>query len=158
MKKLCIVLGLVFCAIFALGAIGITFVKVRGNDLDKESKAYADAAIPAIIDGWNEKELLDRGSPEFKRAATQKLLDQTFYHFRRLGRLKKCEPVQGQTGFSAAAPTGKTVEAQYKAKATFENGPATIALGLIKRADQWQIRSFVINSPALTSSPKNPLP
>src|SRR6516164_2317377 len=151
MKKLCIVLGLVFCAIFALGAIGIAFVKVRGNELEKESKAYADAAIPAIIDGWNEKELLDRGSPEFKRAATQKLLDQTFYHFRRLGRLKKCEPVQSQAGLSATAPTDKTVAAQYTAKATFENGPATITLGLIKRADQWQILRFVVNSPALTS-------
>jgi len=150
-KKLFIVLGLVFCAVFALGAIGIAFVKVRGNELDKESKAYANAAIPAITDGWNEKELLDRGSPEFKRAATQKLLDQTFYHFRRLGRLKKCEPVQRQAGFSAAAPTDKTVAAQYTAKATFENGPATITLGLIKRADQWQISRFVVNSPALTS-------
>ena len=73
MKKLYIVLGLVFCVIFALGAIGIAFVTARGNKLDKESKAYADAAIPAMIDGWNEKELLDRGSPELKRAATQKL-------------------------------------------------------------------------------------
>jgi hypothetical protein len=152
MKKLCIVLGLIFCAIFALGAIGIAFVKVRGNDLDKESEAYANAAIPAIIDGWNEKELLDRGSPEFKRAATQKLLlDQTFYHFRGLGRLKKCEPVQRQALVSATAPTDKTVAAQYTAKATFENGPATITLGLIKRADQWQILRFVVNSPTLTS-------
>jgi|SRR5215469_9564264 hypothetical protein len=153
MKKLCIVLGLVFCAIFALGALGFAFVKVRGNELDKESKAYADAAIPAIIDGWNEKELLDRGSPEFKRSATQKLLDQTFYHFHRLGRLKKCEPVQRQAGFSTTAPTDKTAAVQYTAKATFENGPATITLGLIKCADQWQIRRFVVNSPVLTSHP-----
>jgi hypothetical protein len=151
MKKFGIVLGLVFCAIVVLGAIGIKFVAGRGNELDKESKAYADAAIPAIIDGWNEKELLDRGSPEFKRAATQKLLDQTFYHFRRLGRLKKCEPAQRQAGISATAPTGKTVAAHYTAKATFENGQATITLGLIKHADQWQILRFVVNSPALTS-------
>ena len=57
MKKLCIVLGLVFCAIFALGAIGIAFVRVRGTELDKESKAYADAAIPGMINAWNEKKL-----------------------------------------------------------------------------------------------------
>ena len=151
MRKFGIVLGLFLCAIVVLGAIGIRLVAARGNELDKESKAYADAAIPAIIDGWNEKELLDRGSPEFKRAATQKLLDQTFYHFHRLGRLKKCEPVQRQAGFSATAPTDKTVAAQYTAKATFENGPATITLGLIKRAHQWQISRFVVNSPVLTS-------
>ena len=96
MKKFGIVLGLFLWAIVVLGAIGMRLVAGRGNELLKESKAYADAAIPAIIDGWNEKELLDRGSPEFKRTATQKLLDQTFYHFRRLGRLKKCEPAQRQ--------------------------------------------------------------
>lgn len=153
MKKFGIVLGLFLCAFVVLGAIGIRFVTARGNGLDNESKAYADAAIPAIIDGWKEKELLDRGSPEFKTAATQKLLDQTFYHFRRLGRLKKCEPAQRQAGISPTAPTGKTVAAQYTAKATFENGPATITLGLTKHADQWQIRSFAVNSPALTSHP-----
>src|ERR1017187_1670145 len=71
MKKFFIVLGSIFLAIVVLGAIGSAFVAVRGNALDKESKAYADAAIPAIANGWNEKELLDRASPEFKRAATQ---------------------------------------------------------------------------------------
>src|SRR5262249_56199302 len=98
----------------------------------KGGKGGGEGVIAAIMEGWNEKELLDRGSPEFKRAATQNLLDQTFYHFHRLGRLKKCEPVQGQAGFSATAATDKTVAAQYTAKATFENGPATITLGLIK--------------------------
>jgi hypothetical protein len=153
MKKFAIDISLFLCAIVVLGAIGIRLVAGPGNQLDKESKAYADAAIPAIVAGWNDKELLDRGSPEFKRAATQKLLDQTFYHYRRLGRLKKCEPAQRQAGFSATAPTDKAVTAQYTAKATFENGQATITLDLIKHADQWQVRRFVVNSPAVTSHP-----
>jgi hypothetical protein len=58
MKKFLIVLGSIFLAIVVLAAIGIAFVAVRGNALDKENKAYADTAIPAIINGWSEKELL----------------------------------------------------------------------------------------------------
>jgi hypothetical protein len=49
MKKFFIILGSIFLAIIVLGAIGIAFVAVRGSALDKESKAYADSAIPAIV-------------------------------------------------------------------------------------------------------------
>jgi hypothetical protein len=40
---------------------------VRGNALDKESKAYADAAIPAIITTWLDKALLDGVRREFNQ-------------------------------------------------------------------------------------------
>jgi hypothetical protein len=40
-KKFLVILGSIFLAIIVLGAIGIAFVAVRGNALDKESKAYA---------------------------------------------------------------------------------------------------------------------
>jgi hypothetical protein len=149
MKKFFIVLGSIFLAIILLGAIGIAFVAVRGNALDKESKAYADAAIPAIVTGWNEKELLDRASPELRKAATQQQLDQMFHWFSSLGRFQKCEPAQGQALMSATTQSGKTISAQYTSKATFEKGEATIKLGLIKHGDQWQVLSFYVNSPAL---------
>jgi hypothetical protein len=60
MKKFLIVLGMIFLAVIVLAVIGIGFVAIRGNALDKESKAYADAAIPAIVTTWSQKELLDR--------------------------------------------------------------------------------------------------
>jgi hypothetical protein len=65
MKKFLIVLGSIFLAMVVLGGIGIAFVTVRGSAFDKESKAYADSAIPAIVTTWSEKELLDRASLEF---------------------------------------------------------------------------------------------
>ena len=70
MKNFFIVLGSIFLAVIVLGAIGIGFIAYRGNALDKESKAYADSAIPAIVTGWSQKELLARASPEFKQAVT----------------------------------------------------------------------------------------
>jgi hypothetical protein len=90
-KKFLVILGSIFLAIIVLGAIGIAFVAVRGNALDKESKAYADSAIPAIVATWSEKGLLDRASPEFKQAVTIDQLDRLFRWVSGLGQLQKCE-------------------------------------------------------------------
>ena len=149
MKKFFIILGAIFLAIIVLGAIGIAFVAVRGNALDKESKAYADEAIPAIVGAWSEKELLDRASPEFKAAVTIDQTDRLFRWVSGLGQLQKCEPAQGQSLMSATTQTGKRISAEYNAKVTFQKGEATIKLGLIKHGDRWQILSFYVNSPAL---------
>jgi hypothetical protein len=149
MKKFFIILGSIFLAIIVLGAIGIAFVAVRGNALDKESKAYADSAIPAIVTTWSQKELLDRASPEFKQAVTADQLNRLFRWVSGLGQLQKCEPAQGQALMSATTQTGKMTSAQYTAKATFQTGEASIKLGLIKHGDQWQILSFHVDSPAL---------
>jgi hypothetical protein len=149
MKKFFIILGSIFLAIIVLGAIGIAVVAVRGIALDKESKAYVEAAIPAIITNWTEKELLDRASPEFKQAATQQQLDQLFRWVSTLGRLQKYDPPQGQALMSATTQTGKVISAQYTTKATFEKGEAIVTLGLIKHGDQWQILRFNVNSPQL---------
>ena len=149
MKKTLIILGSIFLAIIVLGAIGIAFVAVRGSALDKESKAYADSAIPAIVTTWSEKELLDRASPEFKQAVTTDQLDRLFRWVSGLGQLQKCEPTQGQALMSATTQTGKMISAQYTAKATFQKGEAMIKLRLIKHGDQWQILNFHVDSPAL---------
>jgi len=155
MKKFLIVLGSIFLALLLLAALGIGFVAMRGNALDKESKAYADAAIPAIVTSWLDKALLDRASPEFNQATTAV---QVYHMFRswesNLGRFQKCEPAQGQSLMSVTTYGGKTISAQYTAKAQFERGEAIIRLVLIKHGDQWQILRFDVKSPKLVP-PKN---
>ena len=149
MKKFLIVLGSFFLVIIILVAGGIAFVAVRGTRLDKESKAYADAAIPPIVGAWSEKALLDRASPEFKKAVTIDELDRLFRWFSVLGRLQQVEPVQGQSLMSATTEYGRRITAHYEAEATFEKGNATIKLSLIKHGDRWQIMGFHVNSSAL---------
>ena len=149
MKKFFIVLGSIFLAIIVLAAIGIAFVAIRGGALDKESKSYADSAIPAIVSAWSEKELLDRASPEFKKAVTIDQLDRLFRWVSGLGALQKCDPAEGHSMMSATTQTGKVISAQYAAKAMFQKGEATVKLGLIKHGDQWQILNFHVDSPAL---------
>lgn len=149
MKKFFIILGSIFFAVIVLAAIGIAFLAVRGGALDKESKAYVDSAIPAIVATWSEKELLDRASPELKKAATIEEVDRLFRWFSSLGRLQKYEGAQGQSLMSATTQNGKMISAQYTAKATFEKGEATITVDLIKHGDQWQVLKFNLRSPQL---------
>jgi hypothetical protein len=145
MKKF-LVVGLI---IILLAAAGIAYIAVRGTALDKESKAYAETATPAIVTNWSEKELLDRASPELKKVADQQQFDRMFRWFSSLGRLQKFEPLKGGAIMSATSQAGKQVTAQYQTKATFDKGEAMVTLGLIKHGDQWQVLRFNVNSPQL---------
>ena len=148
MKKFLLVLGSIFLALLVLGALGVGFLAWRGNALDKESKAYADAAIPAIITTWLDKALLDRASPEFNQTTNAVQVYQLFRQCESsLGRLQKCEPAQGQAAIFVTPQTGERITAKYTAKARFDNGEATITLSLIKHGDQWQIAGFHVDTP-----------
>ena len=150
MKKFLAALGLIFVIIVVLGGIGLWYIASRGNALDKESKAYADAAIPAIVANWNEQVLLDRSTVEFSEAARKQHLDQGFRWFGSLGRLQKYEPAQGHATMSAnTLMTDTKVTAQYTAKGSFEKGQATITVDLVKHGDQWWISRFGVYSPQL---------
>ena len=149
MRKFFAGLGVIFVVIVVIGAIGFWYISVRGNALDKESKTYADAAIPAIVANWNEQALLDRASIEFSEAVRTQHLDQEFRWFGSLGRLQKCEPVQGQATMSVTSLMDNKITAQYTAKAIFERGQATIQLELVKHGDQWWISRFGAYSPQL---------
>jgi hypothetical protein len=149
MKKFFVTLGVIFLVVVVLGGISFWYIAVRGNTLDKESKVYVAAAIPAILNGWNEQALLDRASPELKGAVSQQQLDQLFRSFEKLGRFLTFDSPQGQALISASSQKGKMINAQYDAKAYFDKGDAIIRVALIKHDDQWQIFGFFVKSPAL---------
>src|SRR5437763_2672725 len=108
MKKFLAVLVVIFLIIILLGAIGFGYVAVRGNALDKESKAYADAAIPAIVTTWLDQVLLDKASPEFKQQVTPVQVYRMFRWWESsVGRLQKCEGAQGQSLMSVTSQNGK---------------------------------------------------
>ncbi len=127
----------------------IAFVAVRGTRLDKESKAYADAAIRPIVTTWSEKALLDRASPELTQAVTIDDLDRLFRWVSTLGAPQKIEPAEGHSLMSATTEYGKRIRVDYDIKATFAKGDANIHVALIKHGDNWQIMGFRVNSPAL---------
>lgn len=149
MKKLFIALGMIFLVLVVVIAAFIGYAAFTGATLDKESKAYADAAVPAITSSWNEQELLSRASPEFQKAAGPADVDRLFGWFRTLGRLQKYEGAHGQAVTSITPQTGKVISGHYVAKAVFDAGEAKIEIELIKHDNVWQIAGFKINSAAL---------
>src|SRR4029077_2893218 len=97
MKKFFIVLGAIFLALIVLGGIGIAFVAIRGTALDKESKAYVDAAVPVIVSSWSVQALLDRASPELTQATQPGDVERLFSEMHSLGKLRNYEGSQGQS-------------------------------------------------------------
>jgi hypothetical protein len=146
MKKLLIVLGAVFLILIILAVVGIGVVAVKGTALDKQSKAYVDSTVPVIVANWDEQELLNRASPEFIQAAQKSDLDKLYVMFRRLGHFRAYQGSQGQSYMSVTSENGKSITAVYTAKTTFDTGPATIKVTLIKHGDRWQILGFHVDS------------
>ncbi|SRR5712691_6533078 len=149
MKKLLIVLGVIFLALVVVVAAFIAYAAFTGSALDKESKAYVDAAVPAIVSSWSEQQLLTRASPEFQKAASPPDVDRLFRWFRTLGRLQKYEGAHGQAVTSVTPQSGKVVSGRYVAKAVFDAGEASIQIEVIRHGDVWQIARFDVTSSAL---------
>ncbi|HWY40352.1 MAG TPA: hypothetical protein VNX27_06120 [Chthoniobacterales bacterium] len=147
MQKFLATLGVIFLVLVVLGGIGIGYFAFRGNTLDKESKAYVDAAIPAIFTNWNKIEFSTRASPEFRKLVTGDQLDQMFRSAAGLGQMQSCDPAEGQAHRSLNPDTLNETTARYTAKAVFERGNAIITLDLIKHGDQWQIGGFFVKAP-----------
>ena len=82
MKKFLIILGVIFFTLIVLGVVAFVLTAIRGTALDKESKAYVDAAVPAIVSSWSAQALLDRASPEFTQATQPGDVDRFFGTFR----------------------------------------------------------------------------
>ena len=142
MKKFFIVLGAIFLTLILLGAIGIGIAAFRGAALDKESKAYVDAAVPVIISSWNTQELLSRASPEFNQATKTDDVERFFRTLRLLGKMQKYQGSKGQSVISRILGKGTTISADYLVKAEFEGGTAKIYVKLIKHRNLWQIGGF----------------
>src|SRR5262245_57788214 len=139
MKKLFIVLGVIFLALIFLAALGIGIAAFRGSALDKESKAYVDSAVPAIISSWDTQELMSRASPELNQVTQVDDAERLFQSLRSLGKMKKYQGSKGESLTSQILGKGATISARYLANAEFDGGNAKIYVTLIKHGNLWQI-------------------
>lgn len=150
MKKTLTVLGWIFLALLVLVGALAGYLSYIGPRLDASSKAYVDGQIPAIVSGWSGDELLKRAAPELRQVVTdKKQLDQLFANLSRLGKLKHYDGSKGEANITLTLRQGRVVTASYVASAKFENGPAQIAVRLIRHGSQWQLLYFNVRSPAL---------
>jgi len=148
MRKFLIVVGVIFSLLTVVAGGGITYLFMVGSGLDRESKAYAEDAIPAIVKDWDIRELDKRTSPEFKSAANNQNFTRLWEVFTKLGKLDHFDGVRGQANLVATAMEGTKITANYVGSAEFDAGRAEIDLGLIKHGNDWQILRFRVNSEA----------
>jgi hypothetical protein len=154
MKKFFIVLGVIFLALIFLAALGIGIAAFRGSALDKESKAYVDAAVPAIISSWDTRELMSRASPELNQVTAADDAERLFQGLRSLGKMKKYQGSQGESMTSQILGKGTAISARYLVSADFEGGTAKIYVTLIKHGNLWQIAGFRVE-PTYSRRPPN---
>jgi hypothetical protein len=145
MSKVLSVIGAAALIISAVLAVAFGIQAWDAHSLDAESRAYVDAAVPAITMHWNKEALLDRVLPGARRSFTTGANGVNFDSYARLGTLVE---YQGATGDARKPPLfdrSFPPSAYYKAKAKFENGDATLHIFLTKRDGEWRIVSFNID-------------
>ena len=145
MEKPTKVLIIVFLALIVSLAAGVLAFAIVGKTLDKESKAFVDATIPAIVSDWDATEIKKRASPEFDATINYEDLQQLLDILRGLGEMEEYRGSIGQAQIVLSIEDGIVITAVYEASADFEAGSADMQLALIKHGGQWQIFGFKIN-------------
>ena len=150
MKKVIMILGYIFLALIVVLLVGYGSLTVIGSRLDKESKAFVDAAIPAIISTWDIREIEKRASPEFNDDVDYDGLEQDFGVLQQLGNLVVYKGSTGDAHITLSLHYGYEITADYTASADFEAGATTMQMSLIKHGGKWQILDFKITPEELS--------
>jgi hypothetical protein len=146
MKKLLYVLGAATFVIVA-GVAGVATLVHSGGKFDQESKEFVDGAVPAIVANWDQRQLLDRATPELRGSVTPAGLEFLFQGLSRLGSLVNYEGATGGANLSYRSGSGAQVTASYVAKARFQNGTAVFRIALVRRDEHWMINGFHFDPP-----------
>lgn len=156
MGRLFYALGAVFLAIIVLVGAGVGVLAYRGNALDKEAKAFVDAAVPAIAAQWNEDALLERSAPELRAATKPAAMSAVFQRFAQFGPLVKYAGSTGQALMAYNLGKGGETTASFIARAKCQNGEAIFRMTLVKRSGRWEILNLHIDpaSPVTQSGPR----
>jgi hypothetical protein len=104
-----------------VGLASITVSAGNGSKLNKENKPYAYAVIRTISE-WDEKEISQRVSSEFKATAKDDYVSKRFLMFRRLGNPRKHKGSNRRANISVTTEYEKVISGDYVTAAEFEAG------------------------------------
>jgi hypothetical protein len=145
-KKFVIILGYAFLSLVMLLVAGFAVLAARGRTLDKESKAFVDVAVPAIVSAWDVTELQKHASPEFDDAADYDTIEKLFASLQALGKFQEYGGSKGEANITISLQYGFEITADYLASADFDVGSAEILIALIKHDGRWQILDLKIDT------------
>lgn len=160
MRKFLIGLGAITLVVIVAVAVGIGWTAYKGSQLDRESKAFLDRALPEIITSQNSQSLLDLATPDLKEKAKPEVLHAMFDAIAQLGPMVEYQGAKGNSLMSYNATSGSTgksesmISAKYVASARFKNGTATFDIVLLKLDDRWLFNGFHINTAPVNKADK----
>ncbi|HXY61897.1 MAG TPA: hypothetical protein VEJ22_03080 [Nitrospirota bacterium] len=149
MKKTIMILGYVFLALLVVIAATIGSLAILGKKLDKESKAFVDAAVPAIVSEWDVTELQRRASPELDESVDYDDVEEYFASLKQLGKFQEYKGSSGDSNITISL-SGYEITADYTASADFEAGSVELQISLIRHGSQWQILDFKVSPEEFT--------
>lgn len=145
-----VIIGVIFLAtIWSIGNGLTTVGRVR-----ESAQAYADEALPAILDGWNADELISRSAVELKKNVPAEQTRRIMAELKdRLGAFKSVEKARmGDFVMPADSTTGPYMVAPFVADATFEKGKAVVEIKLVRQEGKWKIGNFFVREPTASTS------
>jgi hypothetical protein len=144
MKKKAAIFGYSFLAITAVLIIAFGFLFLQKQKLDRESGAFADRVIIAIVARWDLAELRKRASLEFENDADYNEIRKCLNSLRTLGKVVSYEGATGEASITLSLRHGYRITAKYTATVKFEAGYGEIDISLIKLEGIWQILDFEV--------------
>jgi len=140
-------LGVIFIVLIILFVGAITYTFLVGSKLKSEAKAYVDSTVPILVKDWDLNELKSRANKSLLASTNESNLNNIYSVYKKLGKMTKYIGAKGNAIKMLNGPDGIKATAQCIITAQFENGNATITLGLLKVNQSWEISSIYINSP-----------
>jgi hypothetical protein len=125
----------------------ITAFLIGTHNLSKTTENFARSSAVAIFSGWDDKELLDRASPDFLKNAHPDAIHNSFNNLSKLGKLTRVDQLEGGPHYIISLTGPNTATATYSGTAEFENGKLQFQIDLIDGGPVWQIKAFRITTP-----------
>lgn len=130
--------------LFLFILISFGSVALWSQTYEPEAKAFVEDSLREISSDWTGDRLVKRAAPElFNGSGGVEQLNAMISELSSLGPLKSIESLGG-TGFGYNWKSGQYIFANYVTNARFDNGDATIRIGLVRREGQWLITGFHI--------------
>lgn len=124
------------------------FPNIINSLYKKQADNFVDKVLPTIIDKWSVAQLTKYSHPYLFKQTPREEIERLFFLFQSLGPLKRYLGSQGQIALSLSSTGAQIVTGNYNAKATFQNGSATINVEIVRENKKWYISSFVVDSDA----------
>jgi hypothetical protein len=152
MRKLFFGLAVLAVVVVVMGSWRAVSLWRGFSTIGSETKTYVDDAVVEISGHWDKDALMRRASSGLKKtvSARPQALESLFTSaLAGLGDMVRYKGASGSVTMKATTETGTTVSGKYTATADYQNGPATLRLGLLKEDGAWTIDSFSVDLPTL---------